>query len=96
MKNKLFSKAHNHHHFQHRDDDHDLKTIQQLKDGETAKIKDIIGGKHFINKAESLGIRVSVQITKVSSQMMHGPITVKVGQTQIAIGHGMAKKIIIE
>ena len=96
MKNKLFGKAHNHHHFQHHDDDHDLKTIQQLKDGETAKIKDIIGGKHFINKAESLGIRVNVQITKVSSQMMHGPITVKVGQTQIAIGHGMAKKIIIE
>ncbi len=96
MKNKLFSKTHARRGFRHSDDDSDLKTIHSVKDGEVAKIKDIIGGKHFINKAESLGIRVSVQITKVSSQMMHGPITVKVGQTQIAIGHGMAKKIIIE
>ncbi len=74
----------------------DQKTIYCLKNGESAKIKDIIGGKQFINKAESLGIREGVQIIKVSSQMMHGPITVKVGQTQIAIGRGMANRIIID
>lgn len=96
MKNKLFSKAHRNHSCQHHDNHHNLKTIHDLKDGEATKIKDIIGGRHFINKAESLGIREGVLITKVSSQMMHGPITVKVGQTQIAIGHGMAKRIIIE
>ena len=92
MKNKLLNKEHKHH-FQHH---HDQKTIHDLKNGKLAKIKEIIGGRHFISKAESLGIREGVQITKVSSQMMHGPVTVKVGQTQIAIGHGMAKKIIIE
>ena len=92
MKNKLFNKEHKHHSRHH----HDQKTIHDLKNGEPAKIKEIIGGKHFIGKAESLGIREGVQITKVSSQMMHGPITVKVGQTQIALVHGMAKKIIIE
>ncbi len=96
MKNKLFSKVHRGHNRQQHDEHFDLKTIHGLKDGEVAKIKNITGGRHFINKAESLGIREGVQITKVSSQMMHGPITVKVGQAQIAIGHGMAKRIIIE
>ncbi|MBT3756358.1 MAG: ferrous iron transport protein A [Candidatus Cloacimonetes bacterium] len=96
MKNKLFSKIHNHHGFKHSNDNNDLKTIHNVKDGEVAKIKDVIGGKHFISKAESLGIRIGVQITKISSQMMHGPITIKVGQSQIAIGHRMANKIIIE
>jgi len=91
---KLFSKAHRHHGHHH--GCNDLKTIHALKNGEIAKIKDVLGGKHFINKAESLGIREGVQITKVSSQMMSGPITVKVGQTQIAIGHRMAKHIILE
>ena len=91
MKNKLFDRTKRHHAHQH-----DLKTIHDLKDGEAAKIKNIFGGRHFINKAESLGIREGVQITKVSSQMMHGPVTVKVGQAQIAIGHRMAKKIIIK
>ena len=92
MKDKLFNKRHKHHLQQH----HDQKTIHDLKNGEPAKIKEIIGGKHFIVKAESLGIREGVQIIKVSSQMMHGPVTVKVGQTQIALGYRMAKKIIIE
>ncbi len=92
MKNKLLNKGHKHH-FQH---NHDQKTIHDIKNGESTKIKDIIGGRQFINKAESLGIRKGVQIIKVSSQMMHGPITVKVGQTQIAIGRGMANRIIIE
>ena len=98
MKNKLFSKLHRHHArpHPHHHGHHDLKTIHHLKDGEEAKIKNIIGGRHFKNKAESLGIREGVQITKVSSQMMHGPITVKVGQTQIALGHRMANRIIIE
>ena len=91
MKNKLFDRTKRHHGWHN-----DLKTIHILKDGEAAKIKDIIGGRRFINKAESLGIRIGVQITKVSSQMMHGPITIKVGQSQIAIGHRMANKIIIE
>jgi len=91
---KLFSKAHRHH--DHHHGCKDLKTIHALKNGEVAKIKDILGGRHFINKAESLGIREGVQITKISSQMMSGPITVKVGQTQIAIGHRMAKRIILE
>ena len=92
MKDKLLNKKHKHH-LQHR---HDQKTIHDLKNGEPAKIKEINGGKHFIGKAESLGIREGVQIIKVSSQMMHGPITIKVGQSQIAIGHRMANKIIIE
>jgi len=88
--NILFNKAHRHYGC------NDLKTIHTLKNGEIAKIKDVLGGRHFINKAESLGIREGVQITKISSQMMSGPITVKVGQTQIAIGHRMAKRIILE
>ncbi len=96
MKNKLFSKAPKHHDHHHHHESNDLKTIHSLKDGEAAKIKDIIGGRHFISKAESLGIRRGAEITKVSSQMMHGPVTIKVGQTQIALGHRMAEKIIIE
>jgi len=73
-----------------------MRKISELKNGEIAIIKDIIGGQHFINKIESLGIRVGVEISKVSSQMMCGPITINIGQTQIAIGYKMAKRIIVE
>ena len=92
MKNNFLKKNREiqHHHSRN------LKTIHDLKNGEISKVKNLIGGRQFIGKAESMGIRAGVQITKVSSQMMSGPVTVKVGQTQIAIGHRMAKRIIIE
>lgn len=72
------------------------KTVHELNNGESAKIVELHGGKHFLNKAESLGLRIGLKITKVSKQMLHGPVTVKVGQTQIAIGHNMSKRIIVE
>ena len=93
MRNKPLNKGHRHNDNQ---DHYGQKTIHNLRNGESAKIKDILGGRQFINKAESLGIRKGVPITKVSSQMMHGPVTIKVGQTQIALGHKMANKIIVE
>jgi ferrous iron transport protein A len=43
-----------------------------------------------------LGIRPGVEITKISSQLMAGPVIVQVGNTQSALGFGMAMKVIVE
>jgi ferrous iron transport protein A len=96
VRNKLFGRSHRHQNFHQDMTNNNFHTVHNLKIGESAMIKDILGGRQFINKAESLGIRKGIQITKISSQIMQGPITVKVGQTQIAIGHRMANRIIIE
>jgi len=60
------------------------------------KVKHIHGGRHFKDKMCIMGLREGTEIKKISSQMMRGPIAIKVGQTQIAIGYNMAKKIIVE
>jgi len=43
-----------------------------------------------------MGIRVGVTVTKITSQLMRGPVSVQVGGTQLAIGYGMARRIIVE
>ncbi|MFC1999007.1 ferrous iron transport protein A [Chloroflexota bacterium] len=48
------------------------------------------------HRLASMGIRAGKAITKVSSMMMHGPVTIKIDNSQIALGHGMAKKIHVE
>ncbi|MCF7857932.1 MAG: ferrous iron transport protein A [Candidatus Cloacimonetes bacterium] len=78
------------------EDNYGGRTVQSMKNGTSATIIEIQGGRNFIQKTESLGIRVGVLVTKVSSQMLEGPVTIRVGQTQIAIGHGAAKKVIVE
>jgi len=70
--------------------------VTQLKEGEKAKVIEIIGGCGLIRKLDALGIRPGVEITKISSQVLRGPQTLQIGNTQVAIGFGMAKKIVVE
>ena len=74
----------------------DKTDLTQLNQGQTAVIIDIRGGYGLSRRLEIMGIKSGVTITKVSSQLMRGPITVQVGNSRIAIGFGMARKIIVK
>ena len=69
--------------------------MTQLEEGESGVVVNIHGGYGLVRRLESLGIRVGKKVTKVSSQLMRGPITVRIDNSQIALGFGMAKKIIV-
>lgn len=47
-------------------------------------------------RLDSLGIRVGKSVTKVSSQLMRGPVTIRIDSFQVAVGFGMAKKILVK
>ncbi|MDD5155841.1 MAG: FeoA family protein [Candidatus Omnitrophica bacterium] len=68
----------------------------QMQPGETGIVKEIQGGHGFIRKLQSLGVRPGKKITKVSSHFWRGPQTVEVDNMQVAIGFGMAKRILVE
>ena len=74
----------------------DKTDLTQLNQGQTAVIINIRGGYGLSRRLETMGIKPGVMITKVSSQLMRGPITLRVGNSQIAIGFGMARKIIVK
>jgi len=70
--------------------------ITQMKEGEKGKVIEIQGGRGLVSKLDSLGIRPGVEITKISNQLLYGPVVVQVGNTQVAIGLGMARRVIVE
>lgn len=70
--------------------------ITQIPSGKECNVVKINGGYGLVTRLESLGIRVGVKIKKVSSQFMSGPVVIQIGNTQVAIGFDMAKKIIVE
>jgi len=70
--------------------------LTQMSQGEKGKVIDIQGGWGLLRKLESLDIRQGTEIVKVSSQLMRGPITIRVGNTEVAIGFGIARRIIVE
>ena len=70
--------------------------LTQIDENQTVVIKEIIGGHGVARRLEALGIRPGKKITKISSHFWHGPVTVLVGKAKVAIGHGMAEKIMVE
>jgi ferrous iron transport protein A len=70
--------------------------LTQLKEKQTAVVKEIVGGHGVAHRLEALGIRPGKKITKISSHFWRGPVTVMVDKAKVAIGHGMAQKIMVE
>lgn len=70
--------------------------VSKMKPGQTGKIIEIQGGQGVTARLNALGIMPGRNITKISDMLMRGPVTIKTGSTQVAIGYGMADKIIIE
>ena len=73
-----------------------LVTLRQMRAGQKGKVVQVQGGYGLVNRLSALGIRPGKKITKVSSMLMRGPITIQSGHTQVAVGFGMANRIIVE
>ncbi len=73
----------------------DYRNLTQIAIGKEVKVVEINAGKQFNRKIEAMGLRVGVKIKKLSAQVLKGPVTIKIGSTKVAIGHGMAKKILV-
>ena len=71
-------------------------TLAQMQTGQSGTIVQIQGGHGLINRLNSLGIRSGKRIIKISSMVMRGPVTIQVDRAQVAIGFGMARRIIVE
>jgi len=70
--------------------------LTQLAPGETGLITEIQAGHGLCRRIQSLGIRPGKKVTKISSHFWRGPQTIEIGNLQVAIGFGMARKILVE
>lgn len=70
--------------------------LTQLPQGQSARVMSIEDGRGFKQKLQNLGIREGAVVKKESGAFTFGPIIVKAGSTQIALGRGMASRVIVE
>jgi len=71
-------------------------TLAQMQNGQSGVVIEILGRRGIISRLSALGIRPGLRVTKLSSMFMRGPVTIQVGNAQLAIGFGMANKIMVE
>jgi ferrous iron transport protein A len=71
-------------------------TLAEMKTGQTGIVVDVLGGHGLVRRLDALGIRPGRKVTKLSSALFRGPVMLRVNSTQVAVGFGMARKIIVE
>ena len=71
-------------------------TLAQMQNSQSGVVVEIRGGHGMVNRLSALGIRPGKRITKLGGGFMRGPVTVQVDRAQVAIGFGMARRIILE
>ena len=69
--------------------------LSMVDPGEDVTLIDIEGGKGIRTKLHSMGLLPGVTI-RVLNQSGYGPVIIAVKDSRLAIGHGMAGKIIVE
>jgi ferrous iron transport protein A len=72
-----------------------LTTLTKMRSGHSGAVAEIRGGLGLIARLNSLGIMPGKRITKISSMMGQGPVTIVVDRAQVAIGFGMASRILV-
>ena len=70
------------------------KNLNELKAGEAGEIVSLEGGKKFKIQLRSRGLRKG-QIISVLTRQPGGPLVINSGRSQLTLGRGMAKKIIV-
>ncbi len=76
--------------------DEKLIALSRMRPGQSGKVVQIQGGHGLASRLSNIGLRPGKKLTKVSSMLMRGPVTVQVDSIQLAIGFGMAGKIMVE
>ena len=71
-------------------------SLARMRAGQKGKIVRVRGGHGLARRFEALGIRQGQEIKKISDQWMRGPVLLQHGHSQLALGFGMASKVLVE
>ena len=71
-------------------------TLSEMKTGQTGTVIGVLGGHGLVRRLDALGVRPWKKVTKISSTLFRGPVTIRVDNARVAVGFGMARKILVE
>jgi len=73
-----------------------ITTLDLIKEGKKVKVIDISGGWGIRQRLGGLGIHPGDKIIVKKSAIMRGPILISVHGNQVALGRGVARKVVVE
>lgn len=77
------------------DNKQEIKSLSEVKDGQSGIIVSVLGGKVLIKRLADLGITSGTEIKVIGRTLFSGPIQIEVCGSRLVIGEGMALKIMV-
>ncbi len=73
-----------------------ITTLDRIFENGRAKVIDIQGGPGIRHRLSQMGIHPGDMITMLRSGPLRGPILIEVHGSQVALGRGIASRILVE
>jgi DtxR family Mn-dependent transcriptional regulator len=70
--------------------------LVSLRPNQRATVRQIRGGRQAVGRLEDLGVTPGIQVQLISRAPLGGPVEILVRGSHLAIGHGLAMKILVE
>ena len=71
-------------------------SLIKLKANRKGKVVEILGGSNLQSRLMNMGVFEGKEISKLSHVGLRGPVVIKSGRSILALGHGVAAKVILE
>ncbi|MBU0605847.1 MAG: ferrous iron transport protein A [Candidatus Omnitrophica bacterium] len=71
-------------------------SLIKLKANRKGRIVEILGGSNLQSRLMNMGVFKGKEISKLSHVGLRGPVVIKSGRSILALGHGVAAKVILE
>ena len=71
-------------------------SLVEMDEGQAGTVTELAGGLAFVRRIEAMGLRPGIALVKTSGSAMWGPVTVRAGNIQLALGHGMASRVLLD
>jgi len=71
-------------------------TLDQLNFGDKARVVEVHGGRGLCRHLEQMGIHPGDIISVAGAGAFHGPFLIEVHGSRIALGRGVARRVIVK
>ena len=75
---------------------HKKVSLINIKANHKSRVVEISGGGNLQDKLMNMGVYKGREVTKLSHIGLRGPVVIRAGRTILALGHGVAAKVIVE
>ncbi len=74
----------------------EVRPLSALPGGTRAVVTALTGGRGFLDRVVNMGLSVGRELEVLRGAGMGGPVLIATGETRLAIGYGMAQRILVQ